>query len=354
MIPAMISVFQDRAAAVRKGLIISLVVGCSSAASAAVDGPKVNWNVAAYGQARAATVAIDKLSEYVAAETNGNFAIKIHYGSTLAPEKEALDGVKIGAYEIGWAVAGYAPGKQPSLNALGLPFLPLGDMKQGTRISHAYYQHPAVKRDYDVWNGMYLLPIFVPAYEFMGRGKAPEKLDDWKGLRVRALGGAGSAMAKIGSVPTNVTAPESYGAMERGILDAVSFAYYAFSSFKINEVGNWYTKGLGIATANSSLVINKDVYAKLPPQYQKVLFGVVPRALEAQVQTMDDAESKAEADFIRRGMKTVVISPALKEEMVRIGGRPVWDEWIAEVTPKGYPGRELIEFILAEAKKASS
>lgn len=336
------------------GAVAGFAIGTAGPALAAVDGPKVNWNIAAYGQARAATIAIDKLAEYVGAETGGNFSIKVHYGSTLAPEKEALDGVKIGAYEIGWAVAGYAPGKQPGLNALGLPFLPLGDMRQGTRISHAYYQHPAVKRDYDAWNGMYLQPIFVPAYEFMGRGKAPEKLDDWKGLRVRALGGAGSAMAKIGSVPTNVTAPEGYGAMERGVLDAVSFAYYAFVSFKINEVGNWYTKGLGIATANSSLVMGKDAYAKLPPQYQKVIYGVVPRALQAQVAAMDEAENTAEADFKRRGLKTVVISPQLREEMVRIGGQPVWDEWVAEVTPKGYPGRELIDFILTEAKKANS
>jgi TRAP-type C4-dicarboxylate transport system substrate-binding protein len=332
----------------------AVLFGLAGTATAAVDGPKVNWNVAAYGQPRAATIAIDRMAEYVGAETKGNFAVKIHYGSTLAPEKEALDGIKIGAYEIGWAVAGYAPGKQPALNALGLPFLPLGDMKQGTRISHAFYQHPAVKRDFDAWNGIYHLPIFVPAYEFMGRGRAPEKLEDWKGLRVRALGGAGTAMAKIGSVPTNVTAPESYGAMERGVLDAVSFAYYAFVSFKINEVGSWYTKGLNIATANSSLVMSKDAYAKLPPQYQKAIFDVVPRALQDQIEAMDEAESKAEADFKRRGIKTVVIAPELREEMVRLGGRPVWDEWIAEITAKGYPGRELIEFILSEAKKASS
>lgn len=348
------TLFRSATVLLAGGTVAGFVIGMAGQASAAVDGPKVNWNIAAYGQARAATIAIDKLAEYVGAETGGNFAIKVHYGSTLAPEKEALDGVKIGAYEIGWAVAGYAPGKQPGLNALGLPFLPLGDMTQGTRISHAFYQHPAVKRDFDAWNGMYLQPIFVPAYEFMGRGRAPEKLDDWKGLRVRALGGAGSAMAKIGSVPTNVTAPEGYGAMERGVLDAVSFAYYAFVSFKINEVGTWYTKGLGIATANSSLVMGKDAYAKLPPQYQKVIYDVVPRALQAQVAAMDEAENAAEADFKRRGLKTVVISPQLRDEMVRIGGRPVWDEWVAEVTPKGYPGQELIDFILTEAKKASS
>ncbi len=336
------------------GAIVGLVAGFAGAASAAVDGPKVSWNLAAYGQPRAATIAIDKLAEYVSAETNGNFAIKVHYGSTLAPEKEALDGLKIGAYEIGWAVAGYAPGKQPSLNALGLPFLPLGDMTQGTRISHAFYQHPGVKRDFDSWNGMYLQPIFVPLYEFMGRGKAPEKIEDWKGLRVRALGGAGSAMAKIGAVPTNVTAPESYGAIERGILDAVSFAYYAFVSFKINEVGTWYTKGFDIASANSSLVMSKDAYAKLPPQYQTLLYGMVPRALQAQIAAMDAEEDKAEADFKRRGIKMVTISPAMREEMVRLGGQPVWDEWIADITAKGYPGHVLVDFILAEAKKSSS
>ncbi|MFO1190533.1 MAG: C4-dicarboxylate ABC transporter substrate-binding protein, partial [Alphaproteobacteria bacterium] len=83
----------------------------ATAAQAAVDGPKLGWNLAAYGPQRPATLALDRLSDIVKAETNGNFTIKVQYGETLAPAKEILDGTTIGAFELGWWVPTYAPGK---------------------------------------------------------------------------------------------------------------------------------------------------------------------------------------------------------------------------------------------------
>ena len=50
---------------------------------------------------------------------------------------------------------------------------------------------------------------------------------DFKGMRIRSLGQQGKAMAKLGAVPTSVPAPEVYTSLDRGLLDAAGFAYYA-------------------------------------------------------------------------------------------------------------------------------
>ena len=52
-------------------------------------------------------------------------------------------------------------------------------------------------------------------------------LEDFKGMRIRSLGQQGKAMAKLGAVPTSVPAPEVYTSLDRGLLDAAGFAYYA-------------------------------------------------------------------------------------------------------------------------------
>ena len=52
-------------------------------------------------------------------------------------------------------------------------------------------------------------------------------------MRVRALGGIGKAMKVIGAVPTTVTAPETYTAIESGTVDAAAFAFI-FSLFVQN------------------------------------------------------------------------------------------------------------------------
>ena len=350
----MISHLQSRFAVAAVGLAAALVVVPASGAGAAVDGPKVNWKLAAYGKARAVSISMDKLAELVAAQTNGNFRIEVVYGATLSPEKEVLDGLKLGAFEAGWVVPAFAPGKQPGLSLLSLPFLPLDDLKVQTRVSDAFHKHPAVKRDFDGWGVLYGLSNVIPSYEFMGSGKAPEKLADWKGLRVRALGGQGTAMAKLGAVATTLTSPEVYGGLERGLIDAAGFPYYAFEVYKLHEISKWYTKGLSLGVSISTVDFAKAAHDKLPPQYKKLIADVTPAAHAAQSDALQAEEDKAEAAFKKQGVRTVVIPPAMREEFSRIGGRPVWDEWVKDMTPKGYPAQEMLDFVLNEAKKSAS
>jgi TRAP-type C4-dicarboxylate transport system substrate-binding protein len=80
----------------------------------------------------------------------------------------------------------------------------------------------------------------------------------------------------------------------------------------------------------------------------------VDKAMEDQVAGLQDGEDKAEAACKAKGVRTVVIPAAMRDELVQLGGRPVWDEWVKEVTAKGYPGKELLDFILEEARKAGA
>jgi len=334
-------------------LAIGVVAGVPET-QAAVDGPKVNWTWASFGNPRPGTTVMDKMIEIVSAETNGGFTIKIAYGETLAPSKEIIDGIKIGAFEGGFWTPPFAPGKQPSTSIFTLPFLPVGNFENATRIADVYYRHPAVKKDFDAWSATYHAPIMIPSYEFIGRGEAPVTLADWKGKRVRALGGQGQAMAKLGAVATTVTSPEVYGAMEKGVIDAAALPYYAFVSYKLQEIARWYTKDFGLGYVISNVALSTAALDKLPPQYKKVLVDAVAPSLAAHNKALREDDEKSIAQFKARGLKEIVISPAMQAELVKIGGQPVWDEWVKDITAKGYPGQELLDVILNEAKKARS
>src|SRR3546814_11117151 len=61
-------------------------------------------------------------------------------------------------------------------------------------------------------------------------------------MRVRALGGTGQAMVKLGAVPTTVPAPEVYTGIERGVFQAAAFPFsYSHGDYKIHEDSKWYT-----------------------------------------------------------------------------------------------------------------
>jgi TRAP-type C4-dicarboxylate transport system substrate-binding protein len=333
---------------------IGLAVLAPADARAAVDGPKVNWTLASFGTARAGTACMDKLAEFLAAETNGNFTLRGAYNETLAPAKEIFDGLKIGAFEAGYMAPPFAPGKQPAAMIFSLPFLPFRDLAEANRISDIYHRHPAVKRDFDAWEAVYMMPVITTSYEIIGKGPAPASLADWRGKRVRALSGYGQALAKLGAVPTTVTSPEIYGALDRGIIDAAALPFYAAVSYRLQEVGKWFTTGMSLGVNIASVALNGPAYGKLPPQYKKLLADLTPRLLDEQVKALEGEDERSIAALKARGLAEIKIPPAMQREFVQLGGQPVWDEWVKEISAKGYPGQELLDIILNETKKARS
>src|SRR3546814_12993575 len=89
-------------------------------------------------------------------------------------------------------------------------------------------------------------------------------LEDFAGMRVRALGGTGEALKNLGAVPTSVPAPEVYNGIERGIFRAAAFPYtYAFASYKIDEIANWHTTNLAPGANNCPTIVGIQAYEAL-------------------------------------------------------------------------------------------
>ncbi len=222
-----------------------------------VDGPRVEWNHSTWGKARAFTAGIEKVAEIVKEKTGGKFTIKIHYGEALSKDKENLDGIKLGAFETADFCNFYHPGKVPAWMVFTLPFLQIADWNVSKDVREAMMKHPAFIADLDQWNAVAYMSGLLPQYEFLGKGKAPKSMDDWKNMRVRAGGGVGDAMKRLGAVLSTVPATEVYTAIERGTVDAVSFPYtYAHAAYQIHTVATWFTSNMSPGTSECACVFN--------------------------------------------------------------------------------------------------
>ena len=151
------------------------------------------WNVSLWGKRRAFTEHVEKLAELVSEKTGGEFTLNISYGG-LSKNKENLDGISIGAFEMAQFCAGYHRDKNPSITVLELPFLGVSSLEQEVDLAMALYKHPAVEKDLGRWNATLLMPSPLPQYNLVGVGDAPATLADFAGLTVRATGGIGKAM----------------------------------------------------------------------------------------------------------------------------------------------------------------
>jgi TRAP-type C4-dicarboxylate transport system substrate-binding protein len=333
--------------------IATALLAVSPALAQAIDGPKVSWRLGAWGKPRAATAGTEAIKKYVEEKTGGKFSITIGYESFGSP-KELLDVLKVGGIEATSICSSYHPEKTPAYTGLDLPFLPLASFDAQMKLHEAYHKHPAILKEFEQWNARPWYSTVLPQYEFIGRGKAPKALDDFKGMRVRAIGGIGDAMKRLGAVPTSVDATEVYTALERGTVDAASFpSTYAHGSYKTFEIGKWYTENMSPGTQACPVLVNIEAHAKLPPQYQKLLEDGKPAAYEAFKQAYGAADAKFIPEFKKKGLAFVKFSEAELKEFRKIAAEPVWEEWVQKREAQGIPGRELLKFILDTATAAA-
>jgi TRAP-type C4-dicarboxylate transport system substrate-binding protein len=313
------------------------------------------WNVSVWGKRRAFTEHVHKLGELLEQKTNGEFTLNISYGG-LSKNRENLDGISIGAFEMAQFCAGYHADKNRVVTVLELPFLGVENLAQEVAVSAAVYAHPAATEEMAQWNAKLLMTSPMPQYNLVGTGEPRTALSDFEGMRVRATGGLGKAFAAAGSVPTSVTATEAYQAMESGVVDTVAFAQHAHLSFGTINQADWWTANLNPGTVNCPVVVNIDAYESLSDAHREALDGSVQEALDHYVANYGELLAKWDSVLAEKGVTKVEISADVIDAFRAKAADPIRDAWIADMEAQGLPGQELYDLVmstLAEAKAAN-
>ncbi|WP_435229073.1 TRAP transporter substrate-binding protein DctP [Pseudopelagicola sp. nBUS_20] len=311
----------------------------------ATEAVATEWNVSLWGKRRAFTEHVEKLAELVSKKTGGDFTLNISYGG-LSKNRENLDGISIGAFEMAQFCAGYHRDKNPSITVLELPFLGVSSLEQEVELSMALYQHPAAVKDLARWNATLLMPSPLPQYNLVGVGDAPVSLDDFEGLSVRATGGIGAAMETVGAVPTSMSATEVRQAMDSGIVKAVAFAPHAHMSYGTIENGKWWTTNLNPGTVNCPVVVNTDALNDLSDDQREALMSSVDEALEHYLDTYNNKTMSAWGPALdQRGITEVTFSDAEIAAFKEAAAAPAAAAWIEDNTARGLPAQELYDLV---------
>lgn len=309
------------------------------------------WNVSLWGKRRAFTEHVEKLAELVSEKTGGEFTMNISYGG-LSKNKENLDGISIGAFEMAQFCAGYHPDKNRLITVLELPFLGVENLDQEVAVSHAVYAHPAVAEEMAQWNAKLLMTSPMPQYNIVGTGTPRDELAEFEGMRVRATGGLGKAFEAVGAVPTSVTATEAYQAMESGVVDTVSFAQHAHLSFGTINQASWWTENLNPGTVNCPVVVNIDAYESLSDEHRAVLDESVPEAIDHYLANYGELLKKWDTILGEKGVEKVTISDDQLAAFRAKAADPIRAAWIADIEAQGLPGQELYDLVVETLDKA--
>lgn len=305
------------------------------------------WNVSLWGKRRAFTEHVERLAELVSEKTNGDFTLNISYGG-LSKNKENLDGISIGAFEMAQFCAGYHADKNPSITVLELPFLGVQDLAQEIEVSMAVYSHPAVIADLARWNATLLMPSPLPQYNVVGKGEAPQTLADFAGLTVRATGGIGKAMGAVGAVPTSMSATEVRQAMDSGVVKSVAFAPHAHMAYGTIESATWWTTNLNPGTVNCPVVANTDALNDLTEGERTALLGSIEESLAHYVSNYDNKTMSAWGPALdERGIERITYDDGALAAFREAVAGPAATAWVEKANSAGLPGQELYDLVIS-------
>lgn len=303
------------------------------------------WQVSLWSKRRAFTEHVEKLAELVKTKSNGEFTLKISYGG-LSKNKENLDGISFGAFEMAQFCSFYHRKKNPSITVTELPFLANVSLARQATISAKVYQHPIVKKDLARWNATLLMPTPLPQYNLIGVGEAPTKLSDFKGHRLRGPGGIANVMKKLGAVKTGVSATEVRQALNSGVIDIVAFAEHAHLAFGTTETGKWATSNLNLGTANCPVVVNTDALNSLNKKHRNILLNSVDESLDHYISNYENKTIKKYQKRIKE--KNLQVVSFTEAQVVKLNelAESVRKDWVKKNKRK-FNAKELFEFTQA-------
>ncbi|MEX0340028.1 MAG: C4-dicarboxylate TRAP transporter substrate-binding protein [Arenibacterium sp.] len=326
---------------------VTTVIGLTFAGEALAT----EWNVSVWGKRRAFTEHIEKLAELVSEKTGGEFTMNVSYGG-LSKNRENLDGISIGAFEMAQFCAGYHPDKNRLITVLELPFLGVENLEQEVAVSHAVYDHPAVQDEMAQWNAKLLMTSPMPQYNIVGTGEPRDELSEFEGMRVRATGGLGKAFEAVGGVPTSVTATEAYQAMESGVVDTVAFAQHAHLSFGTINQAEWWTANLNPGTVNCPVVVNIDAYDSLSDAHREALDSSVEEAIAHYLANYAELLARWDSVLEEKGVKKVELAQSELDAFRAKAADPAREAWISSIEGQGLPGQELYDLVQSTLSQA--
>ncbi|MGF1703382.1 TRAP transporter substrate-binding protein [Photobacterium makurazakiensis] len=210
----------------------------------------------------------DTWAKSVEKASGGELKVNLYPSQTLLKAAQSYDGTVNGIADITATVQGYSAGRFPLSEITQLPGITESAL-QGACILQTLYDTGKIDQEY---NDTHVLFMFTTGPAYLHTSKKEIKTpNDLIGLRMRRPNEVtGALLAQMGASPVGIPAPGIYEAMERGVVDGLSFPFEAMKVFRINDLSNYhlqipYASGIFVAT------MNKRTYDRLTPEMKTVI-----------------------------------------------------------------------------------
>jgi TRAP-type transport system periplasmic protein len=301
-----------------------------------------------YPPAHKHTASAIEWSKEIEKRTNGRVKITVYSGGTLTPPDKTYVAVIKGIADIGWSVAGYTKGRFPLSEVVELPF-GVKNAGQCSRMMNEFYRKsPAMQKEFDEVKIMY---IHGHGPGMLHTKKPVYKLEDVKGMKIRAPGVLGNIITLLGGAPVGMTMSEAYDALSKGVVEGILSPYEPLEGFKLAEVVKYTTESLCIGyTSVQYIVMNKEKWNSLPPDVQKIIEELNQESIEKTAKVWDGLDRSAKEYSLKVGHQVIPLSKEEEEKWTK-AVKPLLETYVNNMKAKNLPGDEALKFCLDYLKK---
>ncbi|MFW6326208.1 MAG: TRAP transporter substrate-binding protein [Desulfovermiculus sp.] len=290
-------------------------------------------------------VQMERWKTEVEERTEGRVKINTFPGGTLLGAKGMFRGVKQGQADIGCLSMAYQPGVFPMTSVAGLP-VGFTSAETSSLVLWDLY----TKYEPEEFSDVKVLTMFTSAPSNLMSKKRVTKLEDFKGLEIRASGSLSRSLDLLGATPVSMPMPETPEALQKGVVQGLLSSLEVLKDFNFAAYCPHQTI-LNLQVYPFAVVMNKDVWDSLPSDVQKVMDELGREQAKWTGVYMDGHVEEA-LEYAQDKYSTQVDTLSdqdMRELQERVS--PIIEEWKKEAEEAGLPAEAIYKDLLSLKEK---
>jgi len=261
--------------------------------------------------------------------TDNKVQITVFPGGTLTKAPQCYSGVVNGISDLGFSLFAYTRGRFPVMAAVDLP-MGYPDGKTASKVAQEFAK--AFKPE--ELNDIKVLYLHAHGPGLLHTKKPVRKLEDLKGMKIRATGLSAKVVQALGGVPVAMPQGSTYESLKKGVVEGTFGPMEVLKGWKQAEVIKYTTECYSIGyTTTFFVVMNLDKWKALPADVQKVFETVSEKYVGVHGKVWDSTDEEGRKYTQSLGNEIIALSDE-ESARWRKAVEPVINDYITK-TPNG-------------------
>jgi TRAP-type C4-dicarboxylate transport system substrate-binding protein len=284
----------------------------------------------------------------VAKVTGGRVAITTS-GSRLAPSKRQWESVAKGVSDVTVQFVNWQRQRLLLPQIAGLPF----NFSSGAQSSVAMWRtYKKFFESANEYKGMKLLSFIVSSgNHFMNGKRSLEKIEDFKGMKIRVSAGDQQKMVSLlGATAVTSSGSQIFEFISKGVVDGAAGPHYMATTYKIARYTKFATDVPGtIGATIFGVYMSQKKWDGLGAADRKGILSIsgerIARRGGAQ---FDENSNRGRKALIAQGVKFSKAGPKLLAEMKKRWA-PITEAWLKKAARRNVDGKAAIKYLRSQA-----